>query len=439
MLIAVVGRQPFEGHDTITVQALELPTLQVPCLQRLPLAQRGSVTGQAIETNFKPRHVEMLEDPDLITAIKVRSKITRAMREFFTFRSFVEVFTPILSGRAGGAAARPFETNAREFPDRLLSLRIAPELWLKRLIIGGMVRIFEIGSSFRNEGIDLSHNPEFTTCEFYAVSHDLQQLMTMTKELFVNLDFNVYKTYPRAPMNEDNEALSASLKGDWEVVDFIPALNAALGTDLPNLSSPSAYSSLVTIFDERGIPHPSQPTVLRLVDKLCSTYLEPLSAEKPLWITNIPECMSPLAKSFIHPTAPNEQPVAARAELFIQGKEIVNCYEEENSPFEQRRKFIEQQKLAGTHDDEAMKIDEDYLAALEWGLPPTGGWGCGIDRLVMLFTGKERIGDVLSFGTLRAVTRGAERAVVPETNQPAGDEAVASTSLASRIYGNWDA
>jgi lysyl-tRNA synthetase, class II len=196
-------------------------------------------------------------------------------------------------------------------------------------------------------------------------------------------------------------------------IDFIPALNSALEQDLPNLASETARADLLHIFEQKSIPLPSKPTVPRLLDKLSSIYLEPLS-QNFTFIINHPECMSPLSKSFIHPTAPNAQAVAARAELFVQGREIVNCYEEENSPFEQRRKFTMQQHYASgdagnAMDDEAMSIDEDYLRALEWGLPPTGGWGCGIDRLVMLFAGKEKIGDVLSFGNLRAVTRGAEK------------------------------
>ena len=277
-----------------------------------------------------------------------------------------------------------------------------------------MDKIFEIGPSFRNEGLDKTHNPEFTTCEFYAVSHDLPALMAMTGELLRSIGEAIG---PGRPIYE-------ALQEDFRIIDFIPALEGALGVDLPNLSSSAAHSELLALFQSKNIPLPSNPTIPRLVDKLSSTYLEPQSFHRPLWIAGIPECLSPLAKSFIHPTAPNEQPIAARAELFIHGKEVVNCYEEENSPFEQRRKFIEQQHFAHLSkpsgaasnsgdedlvDKEAMKVDEDYLQALEWGLPPTGGWGCGIDRLVMLFAGKKRIGDVLSFGNLGAVTRGAER------------------------------
>ncbi len=411
------GNEPYRAKNgQLSIQAVSFPTIQSPCLQRLPVEAPGSATTETTESNYQPRHVEMLSDPEVIETLKIRSTLIKAMRRFFEDRAFVEVSTPILSAVAGGATAKSFETTATEFADRRLRLRIAPELWLKRLIIGGMDKVFEVGPSFRNEGLDKTHNPEFTTCEFYAVAYHLQQLMRMTEDLLRSIAAGVYASHPAT----EETPLSTSLRQDFCVVDFIPALNSLLGGDLPNLSAPNAHKSLLALFESKNISLPSNPTIPRLVDKLSSTYLEPQSSVRPLWITNIPECLSPLAKSFIHPTAPNDQAVAARAELFIQGKEVVNCYEEENSPFTQRRKFVEQQRFARPllgdkensgkrfEDDEAMKVDEDYLQALEWGLPPTGGWGCGIERLVMLFAGKERIGDVLSFGNLRAVTRGAE-------------------------------
>lgn len=422
---AIKGGRPFKARGgQITIKASSVPVLLAPCLQRLPVEQRGFATSEFAETNYHARDVEMLTDPEVIETLKARSTLVRTLRHFFEERSFVEVGTPILSALAGGATAKPFETTATEFTKRKLSLRIAPELWLKRLIIGGMDKVFEIGPCFRNEGLDKTHNPEFTTCEFYAVGHDLPQLMSQTKLLLTDMA-KAMQAIP-FPRKEETTRLLESVQAPYQEFDFLPFLNAALGLDLPNLATPEAQSQLLQIFESKQLPLPSNPTVPRLVDKLASIYIEPRSLNQPAWITNIPECLSPLAKSYTHPTAANEQPVGARAELFIQGKEVVNCYEEENSPFEQRRKFLDQQRYArpiatqedvtGSSrtqlvDEEAMKVDEDYLGALEWGLPPTGGWGCGIDRLVMLFTGKERIGDVLSFGNLRAVTRGAEKRV----------------------------
>lgn len=227
---------------------------------------------------------------------------------------------------------------------------------------------------------------------------------------------------PASALSSHFKLNQRSFQGPYRQLDFIPALNEALNATLPNLSSPDARDQLLHIFREQSIPLPATDASLpRLLDRLSVEFLEPQSLSEPAWIINIPECLSPLSKSFIHPTAPNAQPVAARAELFIHGQELVNCYEEENSPFEQRRKFIVQQENqqpspaaptpAYSPPAEAgrTKIDTSYLSALEWGLPPTGGWGLGVDRLVMLFTGRQRIEDVLTFGNLRKVTRDAER------------------------------
>lgn len=184
-------------------------------------------------------------------------------------------------------------------------------------------------------------------------------------------------------------------------IDFIPGIEQQTGRKLPDLLSPDAISQTTQLFHDLSLPLPTNPTLPRLLDTLSSTYLEP-QCTNPTFITNPPECLSPLSKTFTHPVT--GQRVAARAELFIEGKEVVNTYEEENSPSEQRRKFEDQVRFSKDEDDTA-HIDETYLEAMEWGLPATGGWGCGVDRLCMLFTGAKRIGDVLPFGNLRAVTR----------------------------------
>ena len=246
------------------------------------------------------------------------------------------------------------------------------------------------------KGIDLNHNPEFTTCEFYRTYVSLEELIEMTETMFLRLSRVVaallYTTC------RSLQPVATDFSPPYRRLDFIPSLEARLGRKLPLLTSPEAQATLLQLFSERGIPLPSLPTVPRLLDKLSSTYLEP-QCDAPTWIINHPECLSPLSKSFDHPD--NQQRVAARAELFINRQEFVNTYEEENSPIEQRRKFKEQ--LIHHEGDPKGGIDESYVQALEWGLPPTGGWGCGIDRLCMLFSGSTRIADVLSFGTLRNV------------------------------------
>ena len=181
-------------------------------------------------------------------------------------------------------------------------------------------------------------------------------------------------------------------------LDFIPAIESAINRRLPDLTSAEALSEVGEILRDCNIPLPASPTLPRFLDKLCAVYIEP-QCTAPTFIINHPECLSPLSKSFDHPDV--QQRVSARAELFIDGQEIVNMYEEENSPLEQRRKFLEQ--LQYRDEGDSASIDQNYIEALEWGLPPTGGWGCGIDRLCMLLSGTTRIGDVLAFGTLRNV------------------------------------
>lgn len=349
----------------------------------------------------------MLVNKQAAETLKTRSRVIQTIRNHLLKDDFLEVQTPILARSAGGAVARPFTTFATEFPDKALSLRIAPEIWLKRLVIGGLDRVFEIGPVFRNEGVDGTHNPEFYTCEFYKAFANLEHLMGMTESMLDEIAHVVATS-----KNEDgalekkltpNHFLgknvdSSNTPPKFQRVEFIPTLEAAISRKLPDLSALTAQSDITALFSELSVPLPAVLTLPRLLDKLSAHYLEPLCG-KATFITHHPACLAPLAKSFVCPIT--NQVVSARAELFIQHKEIANMYEEENSPAEQRRKFVEQREWI----DEENKgdVDEGYIEAMEWGLPPTGGWGMGLDRVVMLFAGRERIGDVLSFGTLRNV------------------------------------
>ncbi|GIK02328.1 hypothetical protein Aspvir_006377 [Aspergillus viridinutans] len=388
---SVTGKPHRTGTGELTVLATELPRLLSPCLHDVP------VDAEEHETSPYPRHVQFLADQKAADIVRARSAIIQFLRQFFLDRSFMEVSTPIIGSIAGGAIARPFQTSATEFPDRQLSLRIAPELWLKRLVVGGFDKVFEIGPSFRNEGLDKTHNPEFTTCEFYHAYANLEDLMSITENLLSGMAAHIQEFNENASLKPPEVDFSAPFRR----VDFTTGIEDKIGRRLPDLTTPDALDHVNQLFRDLSLPIPKDPTLPRLLDELCGTYLEP-ECINPTFIINPPECLSPLSKSFIHPV--NQQRVAARAELFIDGREIVNTYEEENSPFEQRRKFEDQVRYSkGT--DEPAEIDESYLEALEWGLPSTGGWGCGIDRLCMLFTGAKRIGDVLPFGNLRAVTR----------------------------------
>ena len=264
--------------------------------------------------------------------------------------------------------------------------------------------------------MDANHNPEFTTCEFYRAYANLEELIITTEKLFSEIDQHVRR------MNEtkgsdlpDPEIESAPPFGQLE---FIPTIEACLNEKLPNLGGPNATEQLLAIYGRHKLPIPAHPTLPRLLDKLAAIFLEP-HCQAPTFITHHPECLAPLAKSF--PDQGTGQRVAASAELFVKGHEIANMYEEENSPFEQRRKFEEalkyrQGKASSDGTPSSTGINESYIEALEWGLPPTGGWGCGIDRLVMLFTGANRIGDVLTFGTLRNVVTLGRVANAPKSS-----------------------
>ncbi|EMC98567.1 hypothetical protein BAUCODRAFT_128939 [Baudoinia panamericana UAMH 10762] len=381
----------------LSLLATQVPQLLSPSLHQLPESLEDA------ETRARNRHVDMLVNPVSTLPLHVRHHIEQCMNAFFDDRGFIKVSTPLLTAGAGGAVARPFETEATELEGQKLNLRIAPELWLKRLVVGGMDKVYELGPAFRNEGVDATHNPEFSICEFYEAFATLDELMLKTEQLLGALQERF--TTLRSGALQNLPALAVNLIGSYQRHEFIPTLEQQMGRPLPDLLSPSAHKDLLAIFAFKGIITPENATIPRLLDALASHYLEPL-CHNPTFITHHPAALSPLSKQVVCPTT--GQTVAARAELFIKGREYANMYEEENSPFAQRRKFEDQLKYRaedreGGERDLKGEVDESYLEALEWGLPPTGGWGCGMDRLVMLFSGRERIGEVLAFGTLRNV------------------------------------
>lgn len=382
------------GRGELSLLVTELPTLISPSLHQVPWKIEDE------QTLATQRHVDMIINPAAVQTIRVRHIVERAMHNFFNERDFIKVNTPILQSGAGGAVARPFETEATELQGVPLNLRIAPELWLKRLVVGGMDRVYEIGPVFRNEGVDATHNPEFTICEFYAAKATLPDLMDWTTHLLRHIQSEI--TSAQAQLSS-LPLPALPLSQPFQVLEFIPSLEAAISRPLPDLTSPTALPDLTSLFTTLSHPLPSKPTLPRLLDALSTTYLEPQTLTTPTFITNHPAPLSPLSKTYTCPRT--SQLISARAELFISGREIANMYEEENSPFEQRAKFETQlgfQAVDGEGDGRK-EVDESYLEALEWGLPPTGGWGCGVDRLVMLFAGRERVADVLAFGGLRNV------------------------------------
>lgn len=400
--VAVTGSPEHADNGVLCMLATRLPRVMSPCL--VPLPHKISP-----ESAVQNRHWDLIISPSSREILVMRDLLVRHLRAHLgKVMKCVEVQTPILAANAGGATARPFATQASEFPHKELALRIAPELWLKRLVVGGMDRVFEIGTSFRNEGVDATHNPEFTTCEFYITHANLHALMNMTQNIMYGLSKFV-EQYHRRTFPSLSPPPTSRFQSGYEVVEFIPAIEKALGESLPDLESETALPDLIALIERAGKDWhrslPPNPSLPKLLDHIAAAIIEPQSHGKPLFIKHHPVCMSPLSNSFTCPTT--NQHVAARAELFYNGNELANMYEEENDPFKQRAKFVAQAKgrsnTNGKDEDPAHVIDEQYLSVLESGLPPTGGWGAGIDRLVMLFSGAKRISDVLPFGNLRHV------------------------------------
>lgn len=444
--ISITGRATRTNSGQLSIEATWIPELLSPALEPIP-----EVMTEA-EKKIQRRHVDMLVNPEVADTLRLRAAIIAYVRQFLQERKFLEFQTPIISDNAGGAIARPFITTSTEVPSKELALRIAPELWLKRLVVGGVSNVFEIGPSFRNEGIDGTHNPEFTMCEFYSAYTNLRDLVKRTEDLLSGLAAHCHQLI--STELKSLPPVDAKLfEAPFTYVEFVPALESALGFHLPNLASETALPDLITVLKLANIhvPGGAPNTLPKLLDRLAAIYLEPLSFEGPLFITHHPTCMSPLSKSFICPKTGQE--VSARAELFINGRELANMYEEENNPdvqlykmLQYRQCAIERNKNATLEDDvlvdeveaesdlvdevmeqtnvmdalgdeaepvdlaieeaideEAPAVDRSYIQALRAGLPPTGGWGCGIERLVMVFSGAKRISDCLSFGTLKNV------------------------------------
>ncbi|KAG8160068.1 hypothetical protein KVR01_010705 [Diaporthe batatas] len=413
--VSITGQPTRTQAGELSIEAIHLPQIVSPGLAPLPY-------NLPEEARMNQRHLDLLVNKKAADTLRLRSCVIRELRKWLeTKLECSEVSTPILAANAGGAVARPFTTNATEFPEKQLALRIAPELWLKRLVVAGFDRIYEIGPAFRNEGLDLTHNPEFTMCEFYVSNINLEQIMQETRDMFFDLANAVAKFKDEHDLSTLRPLDPKLFSREWLVIDFIPAINMALGSPLPKLDdNPNAVQEIIKLLEDKGKDWhkslPPNPSLPKLLDRIAGAVLEPQSKGRPIFITKHPACMSPLAKTFTDPFT--KQFVSARAEVFFDGNELANMYEEENSPYVQRLKFVDQAKAKlaqqqnaapgeqplGDEDDEpAHFIDEQYISVLESGLPPTAGWGCGVDRLVMMFTGAGRISEVLPFGNLRNV------------------------------------
>ena len=338
-----------------------------------------------VEIRYRQRYLDLLVNERSRQVFEARTQIIRTMRKFLDERGFIEVETPILQPVYGGTAARPFTTYHNELEQKLY-LRIAPELYLKRLIIGGFERVYEIGKNFRNEGIDTQHNPEFTMMECYQAYADYRDMMALTEQMI----YAIAEELGRVKLEYQGHKID--LTPPWRRLTLREALLEKTGIDIEEHST---LESLREAIRAKGLRVDEKPTWGKLVDELVSEYVEP-ELIQPTFLMDYPREISPLAKA--KPDAPH---LVERFEPFIAGLELGNAFSELNDPLDQRERFLQQEEQRRLGDEEAHPLDEDFLLALEYGMPPTGGLGIGVDRLVMLFTDSPSIRDVILFPALR--------------------------------------
>ncbi|SCU65222.1 lysyl-tRNA synthetase, putative [Trypanosoma equiperdum] len=395
-IIGVRGVPSFSNTGEFSMSAYEI-TLLSTCFHMLPDEHYGL---SSVEQRFRQRYLDLIVNRENAKTFILRSKIISYIRSFFDQKDFLEVETPMLNQIAGGAAARPFITHHNEL-NQTMYLRIAPELYLKKLVVGGLDRVYEIGKQFRNEGIDLTHNPEFTSVESYWAYADYNDWMETTEELLYGMVMHLYgspivKYSPRDSEGRQLPEVTFNFNRPFKRLHIVPKLEEILGLKFPaDFYSSEANSFFLDICKKNQVECNPPFTTTRLLDALVSHYLEP-QCHDPTFLCDHPRIMSPLAKWHR-----NDLRLSERFELFINKKEICNSYTELNSPLVQREEFERQLRDREKGDDEAMDIDEGYVQALEYALPPTGGWGLGIDRLVMYLTSQNNIKEVLLFPAMK--------------------------------------
>ncbi|NLW78769.1 MAG: lysine--tRNA ligase [Ruminococcaceae bacterium] len=340
-----------------------------------------------VELRYRQRYVDLIVNPDVKRVFKQRSQIISAMRRYYDSHGFMEVETPVLHVQAGGAAARPFITHHNTL-DIDMYLRIALELYLKRLVVGGFDRVYEIGRNFRNEGMDHSHNPEFTMMELYQAYTDYHGMMDLCEDMMRTVGREALGG--RAVVQYGDEEID--LEKPFERISMKALVQRETGVDFDALPDTDATKALAR---ERGLAFEARHQKGDILNLFFEEYCE-AGLRQPTFVTGHPVEISPLAKK-----DPGDPAYTERFELFIAGKEYANAFSELNDPIDQRTRFEYQEFLRQQGDDEASGVDEDFLNALEYGMPPTGGIGIGVDRFVMLLTGQTSIRDVLLFPTMR--------------------------------------
>jgi lysyl-tRNA synthetase class 2 len=385
----------------VTVRAAEV-TLLSKSLRPLPRGKREVLPDGSVrehggladpELRYRQRYADLAVHPEVRERFRLRSRIVSRIRAFLDGRGFLEVETPILQPLYGGAAARPFVThhNALDMP---LYLRIADELYLKRLVVGGMERVYEIGHDFRNEGMDRSHNPEFTMLELYQAYADYHDMMELAEALFADLVGMV----SGGGQVLERDGVVLDFRRPFARVGFVPGILAKSGVDVLTASEAEMQARLV----KSGVPRDDAAgyTGGKLLDEMFSAFLEPHLVQ-PTFVVDYPKAISPLAKE--HRDDPR---LTERFELFVESRELANAFSELNDPDDQRARFEDQVRQRAAGNEEAQPFDADYVRALEYGMPPTGGMGIGVDRLIMLLTGQPSIRDVILFPAMRPEEQG---------------------------------
>ena len=387
---------PFRTHmGEISIKVIKMEMLS-KSLRPLPEKWHGL---KDIETRYRQRYVDLIVNPEVRDTFVKRSQIIRSVREVLDSHDFLEVETPILNTIAGGAAARPFISYHNAL-DMQVYMRIAPELYLKRLIVGGMDRVYELGRVFRNEGIDNRHNPEFTSVEIYQAFADYRDMMDLTEEVVVKTAMKVLGT-----TKITYEGVEIELASPWKRMSMIDAVKEYSGKDFTNVTDLEEARAMAK---ELNVPVEPSFGIGKIINACFEEYVEDKLIQ-PTFITGHPKEISPLAKS-----NPENPEITDRFEAYIYGREICNGFTELNDPLDQRERFLKQVEERANGDEEANMMDEDFVNALEYGLPPTGGLGIGIDRLVMFLTDSSTIRDVLFFPTMKPLKGEARPVELPE-------------------------
>ena len=368
------------GEPTLRTTGLKLLAKSL-----LPLPEKWHGLKD-VETRYRQRYLDLIVNEEVRRVFVTRSRIVAALRRFMDSRGFMEVETPVLQPVYGGAMARPFTTYYHAL-DQEVFLRIADELYLKRLIVGGLDRVYEICKDFRNEGVSSQHNPEFTQLEVYQAYADYHDMMRLAEDAFSHVATEVLG----GPQIQ-YQGQEIDLTPPWRRLPMRDAILEQTGIDIYEFPT---FEALRTGVEKSGLEVDPQPTRGTLVDEIFSEYVEPKLIQ-PTLITDFPLEISPFAKK-----KPDRPDLVERFELFIGGLELGNAFTELNEPLDQRERFLEQVRQRAAGDEEAHPMDEDYVQALEYGMPPTGGMGWGIDRMVMLLTDQSSIREVILFPHLR--------------------------------------